>query len=155
MDRESGVPDLDASNLFATFGSRASAEAAVQALRSGGVDDKRISLTHKAENPYVDEAEMRDELEGFGTRRMRTADRSDQKMGIGPLKTPGHPEAQMVVGVHTDLQEELQRAETILLELKPLRLDRFDSGGGLLSTERTGLDSVPVQPGSGRHKDVD
>ena len=52
-------------NLLATFPDRASAEQAVGALRLRGLGDDAISLDSRSEEPAVEEAEMRDELEGM------------------------------------------------------------------------------------------
>lgn len=154
MDDIWGVPDLQTCNLFATFPDRVSAGGAVQALRSAGLAGSSVSLSRRTDNAYVDEAEMRDEVDRFGTGRMQAVDPLDQKVGIGPAKTPEHAEGQIVVGVHTARLPELRRAEAILLARGPKRLDRVGAEGGVLSTEQTGLDSVPVLPGSGRHGEI-
>lgn len=133
---ELGTSDLGHYNLFATFPDPACAATAVEALHAGHLDDNRLSLSRRSENRYVDEAIMRDELEG-----------------TGPGTLPD-PDVQSIVGVHTDRRQEVLNAESVLLQLEPLRLDRIGPEGTVISTEVTGLDSIPVQPGSGRHEEL-
>lgn len=137
-------------NLLATFSNEAEAEAAVAQLHGLGLSGDQISLRPSSDAPAVAEAEMRDEIEGSVLAELTVGVLKDQQGPQVDAPDPGR-----VVGVHLEEDSAMSAAEAVLKVANPLRIDRIAPGGEVLSTQSMNLDTVPVEPGSGRVANID
>lgn len=150
MVEEHAQPPLRRYNLLATFPREAAAQAAVAELRGLGLPDGSISLRSLDDEPSVAKAEMREEIEGSVLAELTAGVFKDQQ---GPEVDA--PEPGVVVGVHLAEDSSLAAAEASLKAANPIRIDRIAPGGEVLSTQAMSLDTVPVEPGSGRVAEID